>query len=91
MEAATNKAEVEAFKARKAETESQGKRLNPDDMVRPLIPFEACLSKFCENEIVQDFYSSAAKAKTVGESSCWQPFQIFLNHIAYFEPFRVNF
>ena len=69
VEAATNKDKVEAFKARKAEVETKGQRLPSDDMVRPIIPFEACVAKFCENEVVQDFYSSAAKAKTVAHKS----------------------
>lgn len=71
LESATNADEVAAFKARKAaaEAEAEGKRLTSEDVVRPLIPFEACLSKFCENETVEDFYSSAAKTKTVAHKT----------------------
>lgn len=35
-----------------------------DEIVRPRVPLEACLANFSAPEEIQDFYSSALKAKT---------------------------
>ena len=63
MECATNKEEVEAYKAKKAEADDNGVSLDCD-VVRPKIPFAACLERFRAVELVEDFYSTAAQAKT---------------------------
>lgn len=59
MDAAINKEEVAAYEARKAETEAQGKRLDPESIVRPKIKFFSCLESFTETEVINNFYSSA--------------------------------
>ena len=92
LEAATNAAQVEEWKAKVAEAEAQGKKLgiykqvvgsNPTktffqffvffsdqkDLVRPQIPFEACLEAFLETEDVPKFYSTAAKKETFAKKT----------------------
>uniref|UniRef100_A0A6P7GSY8 Ubiquitin carboxyl-terminal hydrolase n=1 Tax=Diabrotica virgifera virgifera TaxID=50390 RepID=A0A6P7GSY8_DIAVI len=61
MDAAYNKDEVSAYEARKAEIEKQGKRLEPDAIVRPKIRFISCLESFSEPELINNFYSSAVQ------------------------------
>ncbi|KAK4750641.1 hypothetical protein SAY87_004123 [Trapa incisa] len=61
---ATNKEELKAFEKSKAENASDGMELAEDEIVRPRVPLEACLASFSAPEEVQDFYSSALKAKT---------------------------
>lgn len=63
MESATNKEEVEIYKAKKAEADAKGDTLDCD-VVRPKIPFASCIEKFTAVEVVDDFYSAAAQAKT---------------------------
>lgn len=55
---------VAAYEARKAEAEAQGKRLEPDAIVRPKIKLFSCLEAFTQMEIVEQFYSTAVNAKT---------------------------
>ena len=64
VDMAVNRDRVDEYHRKKAEVEAKGDRMKPDELVRPRIPFAACLSKFLEEEQVQDFYSSAAKTKT---------------------------
>lgn len=64
LEAAVNKEEVSAYEARKAEFEAQGKRLEPEALVRPRIKLFSCLEAFTQTEIVEQFYSTAVNAKT---------------------------
>lgn len=59
MDFATNKEEVAAYEARKAEAEAQGKRLEPELLVRPKIKFFSCLESFMQSEVINNFYSSA--------------------------------
>ncbi|KAJ8763625.1 hypothetical protein K2173_003097 [Erythroxylum novogranatense] len=61
---AINKDELEAFQKLKAVKLSEGKDVSADDIVRPRVPLEACLANFSAPEEVQDFYSTALKAKT---------------------------
>ncbi|CAH1179098.1 unnamed protein product [Phaedon cochleariae] len=61
MDAAINKDEVSAYEARKAEAESQGKKLEPDAIVRPKIKFFSCLESFMQSEVINNFYSSAVQ------------------------------
>ena len=65
LEAASNKDEVLAYEVRKSEAESQGKKLDPKDLVRPRIPLISCMECFAANETIEDFYSSAVKGKSV--------------------------
>lgn len=60
---ATNKEQVEAFNKLKAEKKSEGKEIS-DEIVRPRVPLEACLSSFSAPEEVHDFYSTALNTKT---------------------------
>lgn len=64
LEAAVNKDEVNAYEARKAEAEAQGKKLAPEELVRPKIKLFSCLEAFTQSEIVEQFYSTALKDKT---------------------------
>ena len=45
------------------------KILDQKDLVRPYIPFEACLEAFLETEDVPKFYSSAAKQETFAKKT----------------------
>ncbi|KFM58922.1 Ubiquitin carboxyl-terminal hydrolase 5, partial [Stegodyphus mimosarum] len=65
LESATNKEELAAYEARKAEVLARGDRMKPDDIVRPRISLHACLENFSAVEQVDDFYSTALKAKSV--------------------------
>ena len=69
LEAAVNLDQVAEYKAKKAEAEAKGERLPGDDIVRAKIPIEAVLKAFLQEEIVDDFYSSAVKAKTTAKKS----------------------
>ena len=40
---------------------------NPDDTVRAVVPFAACLEKLSKPQHVEDFYSSALQEKTVAK------------------------
>ncbi|XP_072175278.1 ubiquitin carboxyl-terminal hydrolase 5-like [Diadema setosum] len=64
LEAATNLAEVTAYEAKKAEKEAKKERIDPKEIVRPIISLQSCLENFTAEERVEDFYSSAIKAKT---------------------------
>ncbi|KAK9938281.1 hypothetical protein M0R45_015031 [Rubus argutus] len=66
---ATNKEELAAFQKLKAEKISEGKDVSNDEIVRPRVPLEACLASFSSPEEIQDFYSTALKAKTTAVKS----------------------
>ncbi|KAL3576721.1 hypothetical protein D5086_022004 [Populus alba] len=61
---ATNKEELEAFHKLKAEKISEGKDVSSDEIVRPRVPLAACLANYSAPEEIQDYYSTALKAKT---------------------------
>ncbi|CAK1551270.1 unnamed protein product [Leptosia nina] len=61
--AATNAAQVREYEARRAQAEASGQRLDPSHMVRPMIPFQACLESFMKEEAVEQFFSSALNKK----------------------------
>ena len=63
IECASNKDEVEAYKAAKAEADALGNTFDTD-VIRPKISFSACLERFGAVELVEDFYSTAAQTKT---------------------------
>ena len=59
MEAATNLKEVAEYEKLKAEQKAKGEKL-PSDVVRPIIPPEACFEFFAGREVVDRFYSTGA-------------------------------
>ncbi|KAH8858020.1 Ubiquitin carboxyl-terminal hydrolase 5 isoform 2 [Schistosoma japonicum] len=61
MEAAINQKAVDDFEKRLVEAELNGVRLSPDEVVRPIIPIEACLSAWSETEKISDFKSPASQ------------------------------
>ena len=69
VEAAVNLDQVEEYKAKKAELEAKGERMPGDEIVRAKIPIEAVLSQFLQEELVDDFYSSAIKGKTTAKKT----------------------
>lgn len=65
LDQATNLDEVRKYEEDKARAESEGCRLPDDALVRPKISLRACLDKFAEPEMVEQFYSTALNDKTV--------------------------
>ncbi|XP_027353672.1 ubiquitin carboxyl-terminal hydrolase 14-like isoform X2 [Abrus precatorius] len=66
---ATNQEELESFHKLKAEKLAEGKEINGDEIVRPRVPLEACLTNFSGPEEIHDFYSTALKAKTTAQKT----------------------
>ncbi|KAB0792518.1 hypothetical protein PPYR_14477 [Photinus pyralis] len=69
LEAAVNKDEVAAYELRKSELETNGKKIDPNALVRPRIKFFSCLEVFTQTENIDQFYSTALKAKTTARKS----------------------
>lgn len=69
VETAVNKAEVAAWEKKKAEAEAKGERLDPSLLVRPRISLLSCLEGFSQMETVEQFFSTALKAKTTAKKS----------------------
>merc|ERR1719447_2767846 len=69
LESAVNLEQVAEFKARKAELEAKGERMPGDEIVRAKIPIESVLEAFLQEEVVDDFYSSAIKGKTTAKKT----------------------
>ncbi|XP_050315105.1 ubiquitin carboxyl-terminal hydrolase 5 isoform X2 [Anthonomus grandis grandis] len=67
MDAAINKEEVAAYEVRKQEAAEaqQGKKLDPDALVRPKIKFFSCLESFTQSEVINNFFSSAVNGNVV--------------------------
>ncbi|XP_014252821.1 ubiquitin carboxyl-terminal hydrolase 5 [Cimex lectularius] len=65
LTAAVNKEEVEIYNTKKA----NGEKLESNEVVRPHIPFAACLEAFRQIEIVEQFYSSALGEKTIAKKT----------------------
>jgi ubiquitin carboxyl-terminal hydrolase 5/13 len=65
LDQATNLDEVRKYEAEKELAEKEGRRLQDDALVRPKISLKACLDKFAEPEMVEQFYSTALNDKTV--------------------------
>lgn len=65
LEQATNLDEVRKYEEARVLAESEGRRLPDDALVRPKIALRACLEKFSEAEMVEQFYSTAVNDKTV--------------------------
>ncbi|XP_058466029.1 ubiquitin carboxyl-terminal hydrolase 5 [Malaya genurostris] len=66
---ATNIADVKKYEDDLALAEKEGRRLDPDALVRPKIPLSACLDAFAQPEIVEQFYSTAINAKTTAKKT----------------------
>ncbi|RNA18739.1 ubiquitin carboxyl-terminal hydrolase 5-like [Brachionus plicatilis] len=66
---AVNRKQVEECEAKKLEMQKQGLKLEPAEMVRPEIRLEDCLDLFTQNEVIGDFYSSAARCKGEAKKS----------------------
>jgi len=69
LEAATNLADVEEYKKKKAEVEAKGEKIDSKDEVRHKIPFSSVLASFMGESIVEDVYSPALGQKTQGAQS----------------------
>lgn len=61
--------EVQEFEQKREEAEKSGTKINPDEIVRPIIPLEECLKHFGNEEIVEQFYSSAINANTTARKT----------------------
>ncbi|KAJ9153652.1 hypothetical protein P3X46_027071 [Hevea brasiliensis] len=66
---ANNKEEHEAFQKLKAREVSEGKVISSEEIVCPRVPLEACLASFSALEQIQEFYSTALKAKTTAKKT----------------------
>ncbi|CAH2095956.1 unnamed protein product [Euphydryas editha] len=65
--AATNAPQLRDYERRRAAAEATGQRLDPSQMVRPQIPFQACLESFMKEETVEQFFSSAVNKKVTAK------------------------
>jgi ubiquitin carboxyl-terminal hydrolase 5/13 len=65
LEQATNLDEVRKYEEERSLAEKEGRVLPGDSLVRPKITLRACLEKFAEAEMVDQFYSTALNDKTV--------------------------
>lgn len=80
LEAAINKDEVAAYEVKRAEAESQGKKLDPDALVRPKIRLFSCLEAFTQSEIIEQFFSTAVGAKTTARKYVNLFYLLFINN-----------
>lgn len=64
MEAAINKEEVTAFASKQAQNAGNENKSEHQEIMRPIIEFSSCLNAFVQDELVDQFYSSAIKEKT---------------------------
>ncbi|XP_053658453.1 ubiquitin carboxyl-terminal hydrolase 5 [Anopheles marshallii] len=69
LQKATNLDEVKLYEAERAAAEREGRRLDPDALVRPKITLAACLDTFAQPELVEQFYSTAISAKTTAKKT----------------------
>ncbi|XP_013417871.1 ubiquitin carboxyl-terminal hydrolase 5 [Lingula anatina] len=67
LDALVNKDEFAAYESKRKEVEASGDRLDPKELVRPKIPLKSCIEAFAAQEMVDDFYSTALKAKSVAQ------------------------
>ncbi|XP_075977688.1 ubiquitin specific protease 5 [Anticarsia gemmatalis] len=63
VSAAVNRDQLRDYEERRKQAEASGQRLDPSQLVRPLIPFQACLESFMKEESVEQFFSSAVNKK----------------------------
>uniref|UniRef100_A0A182W997 Ubiquitin carboxyl-terminal hydrolase n=1 Tax=Anopheles minimus TaxID=112268 RepID=A0A182W997_9DIPT len=69
LQKATNLDEVKQYEAERSAAEREGRRLDPDALVRPKITLAACLDTFAQPELVEQFYSTAISAKTTAKKT----------------------
>ncbi|XP_066148328.1 ubiquitin carboxyl-terminal hydrolase 5 [Euwallacea fornicatus] len=69
MDAASNKKEVAAYEALKQEAEGQGKKIDPNSIVRPKISFSSCLESFIQSEVINNFFSSAVNGNVTAKKT----------------------
>jgi len=69
VDMATNEVDYQAFEVRKREAEAKGLRLEPEETVRRIIPFEACLQQFCSDEIIDGYLSPVTKENTIARKT----------------------
>ncbi|XP_078482963.1 ubiquitin carboxyl-terminal hydrolase 5 [Ciona intestinalis] len=62
LDAATNKAAVDEYQA-VVEANKKDVSVKVGEVVRPSIPYTACIEAFAHDELIQDFWSSAVKEK----------------------------
>lgn len=79
VDRATNEVDYQAFEVRKREAEAKGMRLEPEETVRRLIPFEACLQQFCTDEIIDGYLSPVTKENTIARKTT--RFRTFPDHL----------
>ncbi|CAG4971126.1 unnamed protein product [Colias eurytheme] len=65
--AADNVQQLREYEKRRANAEASGQRLDPSEVVRPHIPFQACLESFMKEETVEQFFSSAVNKKVTAK------------------------
>lgn len=63
IHAATNQDQLREYEEKRRQAEATGQRLDPSQLVRPHIPFQACLESFMKEETVEQFFSSAVNKK----------------------------
>jgi len=68
MECATNKEQVEEYQAKRQKMESDAKA-EEVEVVRPVVPFDACLSLMAQAEVIPDFFSTATGRKGAASKS----------------------
>ncbi|CAH8596699.1 unnamed protein product [Schistosoma margrebowiei] len=61
MEAVTNQKALDNYEKRRVDAELNGIHLSPEEVVRPIIPMEACLSAWAETEQINDFKTPASQ------------------------------
>lgn len=64
MDKVLNSAELAACEEKKKQLQSEGKQLDPNEVVRPKIALSDCFDAFIAAEIIEDFYSTAIQGKT---------------------------
>ncbi|KPI95696.1 Ubiquitin carboxyl-terminal hydrolase 5 [Papilio xuthus] len=67
LSAATNAQQVRDYEQRRAAAEANGQRLDPSQIVRPHIPFGACLDSFMREETLEQFFSTAVNEKVTAQ------------------------
>ncbi|XP_068633085.1 ubiquitin carboxyl-terminal hydrolase 5 [Battus philenor] len=63
LSSAANRPQLRDYEQRRLAAEAAGQRLDPSQIVRPKIPFEACLESFMREETVEQFFSTAVNKK----------------------------
>lgn len=69
MDKMLNSAEVAAYEEKKKKIESEGKQIDPNEVVRPKVALSDCFSAFIAPEIIEDFFSTAIQGKTLAKKT----------------------